>query len=171
MMALARELARDARMTMAVGTCTTYGGVPSLPPNPTGCKGLWDITDRTVINVPGCAPHPDDVFGTLLYYIRNGMPELDEYNRPRIFFPNLHDNCFLREYFDREEFAANFGEKKCYALLGCVGPTTQCGASVRGWNGGINWCVGCGSRCNGCTEPSFGRSAGGFYDIVDSEDL
>jgi len=30
---------------------------------------------------------------------------------------------------------------------------------VRLWNNKVNWCVGCGATCIGCTEP-------GFFDIA-----
>ena len=172
MLSLAEKLAHNAKAVVAAGTCAAYGGLPSAPPNPSGIKPLSQIVGKPVINVPGCPVHPDDLFGTLLYYLKHGVPELDAQGRPKIFFPNMHENCPLLPAFHKEEFASNWGEEgKCYALLGCRGPKTFCNAAQRGWNGGVNWCVKAGSTCIGCTEPSFGKARGGLFDIVDRESL
>lgn len=172
MLAMAQALAANAQAVVAIGSCASYGGIPSAPPNPTGVKPLSEIVSNPVVNIPGCPVHPDDLFGTLLYYLKHGLPELDKYGRPKLFFPNLHDNCPLLPQFENENFAGNWGEKdKCLALLGCVGPTTHCNAAKRGWNNGINWCVKSGSRCIGCTEPTFAKSEAGLYDLIDADSI
>lgn len=165
MLEMARKLAKNAKAVIAVGSCSSFGGVPSIEPNPTGVKPLSDLIDKPVINIPGCPAHPDDIFGSLLYYLKNGMPELDKHNRPKPFFSvNVHQDCHLKPAFDKEQFATNWGEEgKCYAMLGCLGPSTMCDAPKRGWNNGINWCIKAGSHCIGCTEPSFGKKRAGFY--------
>lgn len=172
MLKLAADLARNAKAVVAAGVCASYGGIPAAPPNPTGVKPLSEIVGERVINVPGCPVHPDDLFGTLLYFLKNGMPELDAQGRPKIFFPNVHENCPLLPAFKREDFADNWGEQgKCYALLGCRGPDTFCNAPQRGWNSGINWCIKSGASCFGCTQPDFARAKGGLFDIVDRNSL
>lgn len=165
MLEMAKELANNAKAVVAAGSCPSFGGIVSSGANPTGVKPLSEIVNKPVINIPGCPAHPDDVFGTLIYYIKNGMPELDRHNRPKIFFgSNIHDNCHLKPKFDKEEFAENWGEQgKCYALLGCLGPESHCDAWKRGWNNNTNWCVKSGSHCIGCTEPNFGKTRTGLY--------
>lgn len=165
MLEMARELAANANAVVAVGSCPSFGGIPSAAPNPTGVKPLSALVDKPVINIPGCPAHPDDVFGTLLYYIKNGLPELDKYNRPKLFFGNtIHDKCFLKDEFEKENFAENWGEQgKCYAKLGCLGPSAHCESWKRGWNNNTNWCIKCGSHCIGCTEPNFAKTKAGFY--------
>src|SRR4029453_3755492 len=59
-----RRLAPGAAATIAIGTCATWGGVPSAEGNPTGAMSLMDFLGKDyrsafglpVINIPGCAP-------------------------------------------------------------------------------------------------------------------
>jgi len=165
MMEMAKDLADNAAAVVSAGSCPSFGGIPSAGPNPTGVKPLSELVSKPVVNIPGCPVHPDDIFGTLVYYLKNGLPELDKHNRPKLFFGgNLHDNCYLKPEFDKENFAENWGEQgKCYAMLGCLGPNTFCDAWKRGWNNNINWCVKSGSHCIGCTEPTFAKTKTGLY--------
>ena len=39
--------------------------------------------------------------------------------------------------------------------LGCKGPFTNADCPRRSWNSGVNWCIGSGGPCIGCTEPDF----------------
>lgn len=171
MLELARHVASKAELVVAAGSCPSFGGIPSAPPNPTGVEPLSALVPQTVINIPGCPVHPDDLFGALLYYLKHGAPELDHRNRPRAFFPNLHETCPLLPEFEKENFARHWGDHgRCTATLGCLGPTTHCGAGNRGWNGGISGCIQCGSRCIGCTEPDFARNRAGFFDSIRPDD-
>jgi hydrogenase small subunit len=165
MLEVSQLMSENAAACVAIGTCASFGGIPSCPPNPTGAKGLRDVTDKPVVNIPGCPVHPDDLFGTLIYFLKSGLPELDRHGRPLLFFgENVHEKCHLKEQFDNEIFASNFGEKdKCYASLGCLGPKTYCRSATRGWNNNVNWCVKSGSHCIRCTEPDFGKKPGGLY--------
>ncbi|MFQ6036707.1 MAG: hypothetical protein ACE5NM_12790, partial [Sedimentisphaerales bacterium] len=38
-----QELGCNALLTIAIGTCATFGGIPAAKPNPTGCKGVKEI--------------------------------------------------------------------------------------------------------------------------------
>lgn len=165
MLQMSKDLAKNAAAVVAAGSCPSFGGIPSAPPNPSGVKPLSQIVDKPVINIPGCPVHPDDLFGSLFYYLKNGLPELDKFNRPKLFFGNsLHKKCFLLPAFNKDEYAENWGEEgKCYAMLGCKGPGTYCEAWKRGWNNNINWCVKSGSRCISCTEPDFAKTKSGLY--------
>ena len=157
-----KDLGENAQAIVAVGTCATYGGIPgavirTTGDNPTGAKGLWDILPRNkVINVPGCPPHPDWMMGTLLYYGLKGMPELDEYNRPKLFFgTTVHEKCTRLPDYKAGRFAKYWGDEGCLYLLGCLGMDSGCDIPTRKWVDGTNSCTGCGSGCIGCTEEPY----------------
>ena len=128
-----------------------------------------------MINIPGCAPHPDWFVGTVAKVLLLGLPqanELDEHNRPKEFYGNLiHENCPRRAYFDEGKFARNFGEPGCLNELGCKGPVTSADCPTRLWNHGVNWCIGSGSPCIGCVEPGFPDLMAPFYKKMTEVDL
>lgn len=154
---LVKRVGDQAAGILSFGTCSAFGGVPATEPNPTGCKPVSDIVKSTpVINVPGCPPHPDWMVGTIAHILLYGLPEMDSFGRPTMFFNKIiHDNCERRQYFDNAVFAKTFGDPGCMLELGCKGPFSHCDASTRAWNNGTNWCVRCGAVCIGCTEPQF----------------
>ncbi|MBN2494699.1 MAG: hydrogenase small subunit [Deltaproteobacteria bacterium] len=165
------DLGRDALAVIALGTCACFGGIPGGAPNPTGVKPLMDIYREAgvatpLINVPGCAPHPDWFVGTLAGVLLGGLPkadELDDLLRPKAFFGNLvHEHCPRRAYFDEGKFAAHFGEPGCLYELGCKGPITYADCPDRGWNSGVSWCIKAGMGCQACTQPEF-PDLGSFY--------
>ncbi len=163
------ELAKDANLIIAIGTCATYGGIPSGKPNPTGAKGCKEILEergieKTVINIPGCPPHPDWFVGTVLELLSGRVPELDEEGRPKLFYGKLiHENCPRRADFDKGKFATRFGEEGCLYELGCKGPTANADCPLRGWNNGISWCIQVGSPCIACQEPEFPDEVSPLY--------
>lgn len=156
-------LGSNAMAVIAIGACATHGGVPSAPPNSSGSKGVKDVLNEkgiktTVINVPGCPPHPDWFVGTLASVLIGGLKsvELDKDGRPLAFFGHLiHDNCTRRGYFEADVFAKKFSEPTCLWLLGCKGPVTYADCPVRLWNSGTNWCVGSNGPCIGCASLEF----------------
>ncbi|KNZ69715.1 hydrogenase (NiFe) small subunit HydA [Thermincola ferriacetica] len=168
-----KKLGDMAQSVVALGSCACYGGLLSVKPNPLDNTGLDKIfTQNKVINIPGCPPHPDWVVGTLAHLILYGMPELDDYGRPQVFYRGLiHNNCPRRQYFDNSLFATSFGEEGCLLELGCKGPLTHGDCSVRLWNNGKSWCVQSGSPCIGCTEPIFPNLTMPFYTRMPRIDL
>lgn len=158
------EYGRDAMAVVAVGTCATYGGIPAAGCNPTQCRGLREVFDEygvktPVINVSGCPPHPDWFVGTVAQVLLQGLPtadQLDDFGRPLTFYGKLiHENCQRRAYFDEGKFAKRHGDPGCLLELGCKGPITYADCPTRLWNTGVNWCVGSGGGCHGCTQPEF----------------
>lgn len=158
------QLSKDALAVIALGTCASFGGIPGSKPNPTGCKGVGDVLKELslstpFINIPGCPPHPDWFVGTVASILMNGLPrpsDLDEVGRPKAFFSQtIHENCPRRAYYDERKFAKKFGDPGCLYELGCRGPITHADCPLRLWNGRVNWCVGCGSTCIGCTSEGF----------------
>src|SRR5271166_1533603 len=65
-----REVAARAAAVIAIGSCASWGGVPSADPNPTGAVGVDSfITGKPVINLPGCPPNPYNLVGVVLEYV------------------------------------------------------------------------------------------------------
>ena len=176
----AETLGRDALAVIALGTCACFGGIAAGTPNPSGGIGVAEVFKRrnistALINIPGCAPHPDWFVGTVARVLLLGLPnpeELDEHKRPKAFYSQLiHENCPRRAYFDEGKFAKTFSEPGCLNELGCKGPVTHADCSLRLWNGGVNWCIGSGSPCIGCVEPGFPDLLAPFYEKLTEVDL
>lgn len=156
------ELGKNAKAIITMGTCSAFGGIPAAKirangDNPTGARPLSDILPKAkIINVPGCPPHPDWMVGTIVYYILKGMPELDEYNRPKLYYgKTVHEQCERLADYKRGRFAKKWGEDGCLYNLGCLGMDSGCDIPKRKWVGGVNSCTSCGSGCIGCTESVF----------------
>ena len=174
------DLAKDALAVLAVGTCSSFGGIPSGEPNPTGAVSAMEFfksngISTPLINVPGCPPHPDWIVGTVAHILLKGLPsedDIDEKLRLRAFYNDLiHDNCPRRAYFDAGQFARNTSEPGCLYELGCKGPYTYADCPDRQWNNGVNWCIGAGAQCIGCVEPDFPDKFAPLFKKIDEEAL
>ena len=161
------KLGANAKAIVAVGSCASFGGIPAAEPrdgsgNPTGAVSLASILKgKTVLNVPGCPPHPDWMVGTLLHVLLKGIPPLDEYNRPLLYYgKTVHEQCERLNDYKRGKFAKHWGDEGCLYNLGCLGMDSCCDIPERKWLGGVNSCTQCGAGCIGCTEdvfPDFGK--------------
>lgn len=161
---LFRWMAPKARFIIAVGTCAAFGGPSAARPNPSGSKGAWEVIEQTVVNVSGCPINPDWFLGTLYYLLLFGIPELDRYNRPTLFYgETIHVNCQRRSYFDNGVFAAQLGDPECLFSLGCVGPVTGSDCPYRLWNDHLNWPVKASTPCIGCTKSGFPDKSTPFF--------
>ena len=159
-----RQLAPDAMAVLCLGTCASYGGIPAAAPNPTGCVGVKDFfaaagIKTPLINIPGCPSHPDWFIGTVAHVLLLGLPkpqEVDAHGRMKLFYgTTVHRACTNRDYMDDGVFAKKPGQIGCLLELGCKGPLTMADCPRRSWNSGVNWCIGSGGPCLGCTEPGF----------------
>lgn len=161
-----QELGAAAKYVVAAGTCAAFGGPYAARPNPTDSVPIQKALDRKVINVPGCPINPDWMMGTLVHLIRYGEPELDDYNRPKMFFGRtIHDLCQRRDYFDNGVFAKNPGEPWCMYNLGCKGPVTYADCPDRQWSGEhLSWPVKASTPCIGCTSPEFPDGDSPFFE-------
>ncbi|MGQ9615824.1 MAG: hydrogenase small subunit [Spirochaetota bacterium] len=177
---MAAEMSRDALAVIAVGTCASFGGIPSGSPNPTGARSVSDFMkiegiSKPLINIPGCPPHPDWIMGTIAGILLSGLPaenDLDELRRPKVFYGKLiHDNCPRRAYFDAGQFARHPGEPGCLYEIGCKGPVTYADCPTRMWNNGVNWCIGSGAQCIGCVEPDFHDKFAPMFEKLDESAL
>lgn len=149
--------AQKARYILAVGTCAVSGGISAAAPNPSGCMSLQQfLKGKKVINLPGCPCHPDWVMGTIANLLLYGEPELDDLNRPKIFYGNtIHDYCERRSFFENRIFAEAVGQEGCMFKLGCRGPVTRTDCPTRRWNDRVNWPVGDNTPCIGCAQVGF----------------
>jgi len=156
-----KEVGQKAAAVMAIGSCASWGGVPSASPNPTGATGVDSIlTEKPVVNLPGCPPNPYNLLAVVLEYATMGkLPALDDQNRPRFAYDRvIHDHCPRRAHFDAGRFAREFGDEGhrqgwCLYRLGCKGPVTHAACSTRHFNEVPDvWPIGIGSPCVGCTE-------------------
>ncbi len=160
------EAAEGAAAIIAIGSCSAWGGVPSVGVNPTGAKSLADILpDKTVVNLPGCPPNPAIFLATVAQLITyKTLPELDSKNRPKFAYGRLiHEHCERRPHFDAGRFAEQYGDKGhragwCLYKLGCKGPETwgNCPSLEFCDIGGGIWPVGIGHPCIGCNEQGVG---------------
>ena len=163
----AKIASEHAKAIFAIGTCSSFGGVQAAIPNPTGAVALSKITDKSVINVPGCPPSEKNIVGSLLHFILYGtLPSLDAYNRPKWAYGlRIHDLCERRGHFDAGEFVEQYGDegaKKGYCLykVGCKGPYTFNNCSKNKFNQHTSWPIQAGHGCIGCSEPDFWDTMG-----------
>ncbi len=155
------EVTSRAAAVISMGSCASWGGVPSSGENPTGATGAIKlIKNKPVVNIPGCPPNPYTLLATVLEYARTGkLPALDEQNRPKFAYDRyIHDHCPRRPHFDAGRFAQSFGDEGhrsgfCLYKLGCKGPITHAACSTRHFNEVVDaWPIGIGHPCVGCTE-------------------
>ena len=165
-----KEAAAGAAAIISTGNCAAFGGLPKADPNPTGAVGVWDvITDKPVVNIPGCPAIPEVFTGTVAHFLVFGsLPELDHLNRPKAFYgKTVHDRCLRRPFYEAGKFAKSFDDEGaregwCLYKLGCKGPTTYNACASMKWSGGLSFPVQSGHPCLGCSEPNF-WDGGGFY--------
>jgi hydrogenase small subunit len=148
--------------------------VPSADPNPTGAVGVDSIiTDKPVINLPGCPPNPYNLLGVVLEYVTMGkLPAMDDQGRPKFAYERvIHENCPRRAHFDAGRFATAFGDEGhrkgwCLYKLGCKGPVTHAACSTRHFNEIADcWPIGAGIPCVGCTEKNVVWKMGTFETV------
>ncbi|MDP3013376.1 MAG: hydrogenase small subunit [Candidatus Subteraquimicrobiales bacterium] len=167
---IVEEAAASSAYNIAVGACACWGGIPAGDPNPTEAKGLQAVVGGTVVNIPGCPPHPDWIVGTIVNVLLFGVPELDELGRPKVFFgQKVHDNCPRRTAYESGLFVEKWGSPEvemnyCLAKMGCKGQATASDCPNRQWNSGVNWCVKAGAPCAGCTDPKFYNAFSPLYE-------
>jgi len=162
---LLKECATDAAAVIAIGSCASWGGMPSTDPNPTGAASASQVLGKPVVTIPGCPPNPYNFLSSVVHYLTFGaLPAVDPLGRPKFAYSRLvHENCERRAHFDAGRFALEFGDDAhrhgfCLYKLGCKGPETyaNCPTIQFGDMGAGTWPVGCGHPCIGCTEQGIG---------------
>jgi hydrogenase small subunit len=156
-----KDVASHAGAIIAIGSCASWGGIPSADPNPTGASGAGDILKgKTVVTIPGCPANPYNLLGVVLQYATFGtLPELDAKARPKFAYSRvIHDDCPRRAHFDAGRFAQRYGDEGsrqgwCLYKMGCKGPRTHANCSLLHFGEVIGaWPIGIGAQCFGCTE-------------------
>lgn len=155
------DVGGKAGAIIAIGSCASWGGIPSADPNPTGATGApMILKGKTVVTIPGCPPNPYNFLGVALQYATLGtLPKLDDLGRPLFAYGRtIHEHCPRRAHFDAGRFANQFGDEGhrlgyCLYKLGCKGPMTHANCSTQSF-GEVNdcWPIGIGHPCVGCTE-------------------
>ena len=158
-----QDVGGKAAAIIAIGSCASWGGIPSADPAPTGAVGVADLMPaRTIINLPGCPPNPYTLLAVVLQFADSGtLPELDTERRPKFAYDrNIHEHCPRRPHFDAGRFVRQFGDEGhregwCLYEMGCKGPDTHAGCSTRHFNEIPDvWPIGIGAPCIGCTEKN-----------------
>jgi len=160
-MDILQDVGSKAAAVISIGSCASWGGIPSADPNPTGAVGAKDIlTDKPVVSIPGCPANPYNFLGTVLQFVSMGtLPALDDKNRPLFAYGRtIHEHCPRRAHFDAGRFAREYGDEGhrlgyCLYALGCKGPETYANCSTNTFNEIPDcWPIGIGHPCFGCTE-------------------
>jgi hydrogenase small subunit len=169
-----KEVAAKSAAIIAIGSCASWGGVPSADPNPTGAMGVDAVVSgKPIVNLPGCPPNPYNLLAVVLEYVTMGrLPELDDFARPKFAYDRvIHENCPRRAHFDAGRFAHAFGDEGhrkgwCLYKLGCKGPVTHAACATRHFNEipGV-WPIGTGVPCMGCTEKNVVWKMGTFETV------
>ncbi len=159
------EVAARAAAIVAIGSCASWGGVPSAAPNPTGATGVPQVlAGKPVVTLPGCPANPYNLLGTVLQFATFGtLPALDAKGRPLFAYGRpIHEDCPRRPHFDAGRFATAYGDADhraghCLYKLGCKGPQTHANCSLLSFCEVPGaWPIGIGHPCVGCTEQGIG---------------
>ncbi len=172
------SISQNARYVIAVGSCSSFGGIPVISPNVNNTKGLQFLmrshggflgkkfrstSGLPVVNIPGCPAHWQNVITALIDISlqRFKAEDLDEYNRPAYLFHDyLHHGCPRNEYFEYRQEATHIGEPGCmFENLGCKGPLVKCNANIHRWFDGWGSCTWSGFPCIGCVSPGFPKES------------
>jgi F420-non-reducing hydrogenase small subunit len=184
---VAREMRNQCGAIIALGTCATHGGIPALcnsytvdaikaryyhtettdPVRSLPDDGIPELNERCqaldeVIQVdvylPGCPPHPDQVFGSLVALIEGQPPPLRE--------KSVCDTCptrregkgqlaQLKRFLKAPEYGAPdepLDKMRCLLEQGilCMGPVTRAGC---GGDETLPRCLKARVPCRGCYGP------------------
>lgn len=114
------------------------------------------------IRIPGEPAQYNHILTVLNHLILYGLPELDEFRRPAMFFDHiLCDSCEYRKDLDLGNFSNYFGDQAgCLFKLGCKGKVTKNSCSRLKINDTSTWCVGAGHPCVGCSNPDYPEAQG-----------
>lgn len=184
---VAEEMRRKCEIIIALGTCATHGGIPALansyavedvvdryystestdradfvpseglPPLLEACSAL-DEKIKVDIYLPGCPPHPDQVFAALSALLSGKLPELPD--------KSVCDRCptvregkgqikQLRRFLQAPQYKSPeepLDKMRCLLEQGflCMGSVTKAGC---GGDKEVPRCIASRVPCRGCYGP------------------
>lgn len=155
----------EAKTVILLGTDACYGGLRWGRERAEAVAALCAANKTSLVRLPGIPVPPHHLVGTIGHLAMLGFPQLDRFGRPVLYYgETVCKRCDRRGELENGSFARSFGEPGCLLQLGCKGPITHNSCAVQRWNGGVNWCIGAGGPCTGCSEPGFPDHAGlGLY--------
>jgi hydrogenase small subunit len=167
---IVKEAAEGAKAIIAWGSCASNGCIQAAKPNPTGATPIHKIiTDKPIINVPGCPPIGEVMAGVVVHVLAfERLPQLDGLGRPKAFYAKrVHDSCYRRPYYDAGLFVESWDDENankgyCLYKMGCRGPVTYNSCGIMRWNNGVGYPIQSGHGCIGCSEADFWDN-GPFY--------
>ncbi|MCL5024761.1 MAG: hydrogenase small subunit [Nitrospirae bacterium] len=173
---IAKEVCGNAAMTLNVGSCSSWGGIASAKPNPTGAVGVGKaVSGITYVNLPGCPMNVENVTATIVHYLTFGaLPALDGEHRPLFAHGQIiHNNCERRAHFDAGQFVRQWGDYGhrhgwCLYQMGCKGPEAHFNCPTIRWNGGTNWPVRAGHPCFACASTNNWDAYGPLYSRLEN---
>lgn len=169
--AIAKEVCTNAAATIAVGSCASWGGLPSARPNPTGAVGLQQaVPGIKIVNLPGCPMNVENLTATIVHFLTfEAMPQLDAHNRPLFAYgKRIHDNCERRAHFDAGQYVRQWGDEGhrrgwCLYEMGCKGPEAFMNCPTVKYNMGTSWPVQGGHGCIACAANDNWDKMSPFY--------
>jgi hydrogenase small subunit len=167
---IVKEAAEGAKAIIAWGSCASNGCIQAANPNPTGATPIHKIiTNKPIINVPGCPPIGEVMAGVIVHVLAfDRLPQLDGLGRPKAFYAKrVHDSCYRRPYYDAGLFVESWDDENankgyCLYKMGCRGPVTYNSCGIMRWNSGVSYPIQSGHGCIGCSEANFWDN-GPFY--------
>lgn len=184
---VAREMRKKCKLIIALGTCATHGGIPALANSyeneeilqryystettdkvdfypdegiPALLDAVYALDEKIAVDVylPGCAPHPDQVFAALAALLSGQMPSLPD--------KSVCDQCAtvregkgqvkkLRRFLRAPEYGSPdepIEKMRCLLEQGflCMGPVTKAGC---GGDKATPRCLAARVPCRGCYGP------------------
>lgn len=183
---VAREMRKQCKLIIGLGTCATHGGIPALANSyrnedlmvryyttestapsdvrpsdgvPPLLDGAYALDEKIKVDVylPGCPPHPDQIFGALAALLAGNAPALRG--------KSVCDTCptvregkgqlrQLRRFLQQPKFTPGEPIDKMRCLLEqgvlCMGPVTRAGC---GGDTVLPRCIAARVPCRGCYGP------------------
>ncbi|MCK7580138.1 MAG: hypothetical protein MZV65_33665 [Chromatiales bacterium] len=159
---------RRRRRSIAIGSCASWGGMPSADPNPTGATGVAEVLKgKPVVTIPGCPPNPYNFLGTVLQFadLRHAARRSTSTGRPLFAYGRADPRALpapraLRRRPLRAASSATRATARATACTssGCKGPETHANCSTLALRRGRRapGRSACGHPCIGCTEQGVG---------------
>ena len=183
---IAQEMRKQCKLIIALGTCATHGGIPALANSyrnvelmdryystesttpstlrpsdglPPLLDGAYALDEKIKVDVylPGCPPHPDQIFAALAALLGGKTPTLRG--------KSVCDTCptvregkgqlrQLRRFLQKPKFTPGEPIDKMRCLLEqgilCMGPVTKAGC---GGDSVTPRCIAARVPCRGCYGP------------------